>query len=178
MRWFVGGQQRLMPELLAMVASTVNSFTRLMPGLLGAHERHLGLREPNHRASRDRRRSQKPAGRVPGRRRRYQSVHRAGRCPRLRPLGRGKPHRADSAGRGRRLRRQPFKPTGVPRHAGRSGRTPQELGHGEGMVRRRLRRPFRQHPAVGGAPIPTAPSPAGSSSDISRSSSCGASGDT
>ena len=32
MRWFVGGQQRLMPELLAMVAPTVNSFTRLIPG--------------------------------------------------------------------------------------------------------------------------------------------------
>jgi len=32
MRWFVGGQQRLMPELLAMVACTVNSYSRLIPG--------------------------------------------------------------------------------------------------------------------------------------------------
>jgi glutamine synthetase len=32
MRWYVGGQQMLMPELLAMVASTVNSYTRLVPG--------------------------------------------------------------------------------------------------------------------------------------------------
>ena len=32
MRWFIGGQQRLMPELLAMVASTVNSYSRLVPG--------------------------------------------------------------------------------------------------------------------------------------------------
>ena len=32
MRWFIGGQQALMPELLAMVASTANSFTRLVPG--------------------------------------------------------------------------------------------------------------------------------------------------
>jgi glutamine synthetase len=32
MRWFIGGQQALMPELLAMVASTVNSYTRLIPG--------------------------------------------------------------------------------------------------------------------------------------------------
>jgi len=31
-RWFVGGQQALMPELLAMVASTVNSYSRLVPG--------------------------------------------------------------------------------------------------------------------------------------------------
>jgi glutamine synthetase len=32
MRWFVGGQQALMPELFAMVAATVNSYTRLVPG--------------------------------------------------------------------------------------------------------------------------------------------------
>ena len=32
MRWYVGGQQALMPELLAMVAPTVNSYTRLIPG--------------------------------------------------------------------------------------------------------------------------------------------------
>jgi glutamine synthetase len=32
MRWFVGGQQRLMPQLLAMIACTVNSYSRLIPG--------------------------------------------------------------------------------------------------------------------------------------------------
>jgi glutamine synthetase len=32
MRWFVGGQQALMPELLAMVSPTVNSYSRLVPG--------------------------------------------------------------------------------------------------------------------------------------------------
>ena len=32
MRWFVGGQQALMPEWLAMVAGTVNSYSRLVPG--------------------------------------------------------------------------------------------------------------------------------------------------
>ncbi|MDH5543984.1 MAG: glutamine synthetase [Gammaproteobacteria bacterium] len=32
MRHFVGGQQQLMPELLAMVAPTVNSYSRLIPG--------------------------------------------------------------------------------------------------------------------------------------------------
>lgn len=31
-RWFVGGQQKLLPELCAMVAPTVNSYTRLVPG--------------------------------------------------------------------------------------------------------------------------------------------------
>ena len=32
MRHFVGGQQKLMPELLAMIAATVNSYSRLVPG--------------------------------------------------------------------------------------------------------------------------------------------------
>ena len=32
MRWYLGGQQRLMPELLAMIAPTINSYTRLIPG--------------------------------------------------------------------------------------------------------------------------------------------------
>jgi len=32
MRHFVAGQQKLMPEILAMIAPTVNSYTRLVPG--------------------------------------------------------------------------------------------------------------------------------------------------
>lgn len=32
MRHFLGGQQKLMPELLAMIAATVNSYSRLVPG--------------------------------------------------------------------------------------------------------------------------------------------------
>ena len=32
MRHFIGGQQKLLPELLAMVAPTVNSYSRLIPG--------------------------------------------------------------------------------------------------------------------------------------------------
>ena len=32
MRYFIGGQQALMPELLSMIACTVNSYTRLIPG--------------------------------------------------------------------------------------------------------------------------------------------------
>ncbi len=32
MRWYVGGQQRLMPQLLSMIACTVNSYSRLVPG--------------------------------------------------------------------------------------------------------------------------------------------------
>src|SRR6202021_1614762 len=32
MRWFIRGQQALMPELLSMIARTVNSYSRLVPG--------------------------------------------------------------------------------------------------------------------------------------------------
>lgn len=32
MRWFIGGQQALMPEMLSMIACTVNSYSRLIPG--------------------------------------------------------------------------------------------------------------------------------------------------
>jgi glutamine synthetase len=43
MRHFVGGQQRLMPELLAMVAPTVNSYTRLVPGFWAPSEATCGV---------------------------------------------------------------------------------------------------------------------------------------
>lgn len=43
MRWFIGGQQALMPEVLAMVASTVNSYTRLIPGFWAPTEATWGV---------------------------------------------------------------------------------------------------------------------------------------
>ncbi|MBL0715870.1 MAG: glutamine synthetase [Desulfosarcina sp.] len=43
MRHFVAGQQRLMPELLAMIAPTVNAFRRLIPGFWAPTEASWGI---------------------------------------------------------------------------------------------------------------------------------------
>jgi len=42
-RHFVGGQQRLMPELLAMIAPTINSYTRLIPGFWAPTDATWGI---------------------------------------------------------------------------------------------------------------------------------------
>ena len=43
MRYFIGGQQKLMPELTAMTASTINSYTRLVPGFWAPTDATWGL---------------------------------------------------------------------------------------------------------------------------------------
>lgn len=43
MRHFIGGQQQLMPELLAMVAPTINSYTRLIPGFWAPTDSTVGV---------------------------------------------------------------------------------------------------------------------------------------
>ena len=44
MTQFVAGQQKLMPEFLSMIAPTVNSYTRLIPGFLGTNGLNVGCR--------------------------------------------------------------------------------------------------------------------------------------
>jgi len=43
MRHFIGGQQALMPEFLALLAPTVNSFTRLVPGFWAPTDASWGI---------------------------------------------------------------------------------------------------------------------------------------
>jgi len=43
MRHFIGGQQALMPELLAMVAPTINSYRRLIPGFWAPTDASWGI---------------------------------------------------------------------------------------------------------------------------------------
>ncbi len=43
MRHFIGGQQALMPQLLAMVSPTINSYTRLIPGFWAPTDASWGM---------------------------------------------------------------------------------------------------------------------------------------
>ncbi len=121
MRWFVGGQQALMPELLAMVASHGQQLLAPDPGLLGADRGELGRRESHDRVAGHSRRTEEPARRVPHRRGRHQSLRGAGRGDRVRPVGDRAPHRARSGRRGQCLQQDVSGQAAAAAHALRSG---------------------------------------------------------
>ena len=97
MRWFVGGQQALMPELLAMIAGTVNSYSRLVPGYWAPTSATWGVENRTTALRVIRGGAVEPARRVPHRRRGHQSLHRTGRRDRLRAVGHRASHRAGCA---------------------------------------------------------------------------------
>ena len=99
--------------------STVNSYTRLIPGFWAPTDRGLGRREQDDGAARHSGSRKVAARRVPGRRGRHQSLSRARGRDRLGPLGHREPHRSGRAHRRQRLRRHGTR---------RSGALPRSLG--------------------------------------------------
>ena len=99
MRWFIGGQQALMPELLAMVASTVNSYTRLIPGFWAPTDATWGIdnRTCALRAIPGSPKSQRVEYRIAAAD--INPVPRARGRDRLRPVGHRAPYRARRRGR-------------------------------------------------------------------------------
>ena len=139
MRQFVGGQQALMPELLAMVAANVNSYRRLIPGFWAPDRVELGRREPHDVVARHPGLGQVDQGRVPSRGRRCEPVSgaRGGGC--LRPVGhrkQGRPRRADQ---GQLLRQETSGQVAAPAHVDGGGGALESLEAGARSVRRCFR---------------------------------------
>ena len=103
MRWFVGGQQQLMPETPRHGRLHGEQLHAPDPRLLGADRFRLGRGEPHHGAARHSRLREVAARGVPGRGRRHQPLHRARRRHRLRAMGHREPDRSGRADPGQCL---------------------------------------------------------------------------
>ena len=154
MRWFVGGQQALMPELLAMVASTVNSYRRLIPGFWapteaswGIENRTCALRVIPGSASSQR-------VRVPNRGRRHQPLRRARRGDRLGALRHREQDRAGRARRRQRLCAEISEEARLAAHIDGCGRAAQAIESSAGAFWRCFRRPLCRDARMGGARVP------------------------
>ena len=154
MRHFVGGQQRLMPELLAMVAPTVNSYTRLIPGFwaptdatVGVENRTCALRIIPGSAK-----SQRVEYRVAAADANPYVILAAALASGL--CGHRAAHRARAARRRQRLRPQISRSARAAAHAVGSRAAPEAVANGARVVRRSVRRAFRRDPRVGRARVP------------------------
>ena len=170
MRWFVGGQQQLMPEILAMVACTVNSYTRLIPGFWAPTDSAWGVenRTTALRVIPGSEKSQRVEYRVAAAD--INPVYRACRRHRLGPVGHREPGRSGRADRGQCLCGRASEGAGPAALARRGGRAAER--------RRRPRASSSATPSLtitpqranGRSARPARPSPIGSSPATSRSS--------
>ena len=172
MRWFVGGQQALMPDLLAMVASTVNSYSRLIPGFWAPTDATWGI-ENRTCALRV----------IPGSPKSQRVEYRVAAAD-INPylaiaaaLGSGlwgienriEPD-APIAGNAYEVNHAPERALAAQPSAG--GGPAGGVRAGSRAVRRRLRRALCDEPRGGRSASSSAPSPIGNSHAISRSSRC------
>ena len=163
--------RQLMPELLAMVARTVNSYSRLIPGFWAPTDATWGVENRTYGAARHSAAARSPARRVP-RSPRPTSI-RISRSPR--PSA-----RASTASRTRSSRTRWSKATpttmkfpkkrALPRTLREAAEWLKTVEGRRATVRRRLRRALRRQPRVGRPRVPQARSPTGNSRAISRSS--------
>ncbi len=149
MRWFIGGQQALLPELLAMVASNVNSYARLIPGFWAPTDATWGIdnRTCALRVITGSPKSQRVEYRIAAAD--INPVYRAGRGDRIGPLGHRAEDRARRAHRGQCL--WPCLPRTAPiaSYPVGGGAAAQGLAGGARPVRRRICRALLRPPANG-----------------------------
>ena len=154
MRQFVGGQQALMPETLAMVASTVNSYRRLIPGFWAPTVSTWGVENRTTALARHPGLGQVDARRVPRRRGRCQSLPGARRRHRLGPVGHREQDRSGRADQGQLLRQEASGEVAAAAHADGGGRPAQGVEAGARSLRRRLRRSLFRNTRMGRAGVP------------------------
>ena len=130
MRHFVGGQQALMPETLAMVASTVNAYRRLIPGFWAPTVSAWGVEESHLRASGHPGLLEIDSRGVSRRRRRRQSVSGARRRRRIGSMGHRAQDRSRRAGQRQQLRQEASCQGAVAAYAHGGGGPPQGIKGG------------------------------------------------
>ncbi len=142
MRWFVGGQQKLMPELLAMVSPTVNSYTRLIPGFWAPTDSAWSV-DNRTCAARDPGWAEVAASGISSGGGRCESLCDSRGRTGLGTVGHREPDRAATRRRRQRLRLQVSGRAGATAHPLGRGAKAQGFRDGERVVRRGLRLPLR-----------------------------------
>ena len=153
MRWFVGGQQKLLPELLAMIAPTINSYRRLIPGFWAPTDATWGVENRTTALRIIPGQPEIAACRIPDRGGRCQSLRDPGGRARFRVVGHREQGGARTHGNGQCVREEISGAACLATHAVGFSAATQGIEGGARTVRRRFRRPFRGHPRMGGARV-------------------------